>query len=105
MSASEQQLEFVDRIRSQKHTLHQLRMKLQSPPKLERFGALMLAFTDTESSTTVFADQETAGRLLIEALPKCPENLESTLLSIAPTWNVSVEQLPFYLADISAFRM
>lgn len=46
-----------------------------------------------------FGPQEVAGRLLIGIKPSPREPLETTIRNILGTWNLSVEQLPWYLAD------
>ena len=90
--------DFRLQLRSGKHTLHQLRMKVQSLPAKDRFDALLGLFTEN-CGTDTYTHQEIAGRLLLDLMPDCPYPLGSALAAIAPTWNVSVEQLPFYLAD------
>jgi hypothetical protein len=43
--------------------------------------------------------QEYAGLLLLQLEPPCNEPLPDLLRSVLPTWDRSVEQLPFYLAE------
>lgn len=52
------------------------------------------------SPKTELLDQETAGKLLIETQPECFDSLEGILRSVISTWNVSVEQLPYYLEHV-----
>jgi hypothetical protein len=92
--------EFREQLYSRKHTLHQLRMKLQAMPKDQRWTALLSVFIDPCRRESAFADQELAGRLLVEVEPKCTDTLEYVLKTIAPCWNVSVEQLPIYLCRV-----
>ena len=92
--------EFVDSLYSHKHTLYQLRMKLQQLPKDQRAEALLSVFSDNSSPEWNFTNQEIAGRLLFEVGPPCVRSLNDVLHSIASTWNVSVEQLPFYLREV-----
>ena len=91
--------EFRKQIRSRKHTLHQLRMKLQALDRNERFDALLGVFTINVDSDT-YTDQEVAGRLLVDVMPECHQPLEAILEGIAQTWNASVEQLPLYLGRV-----
>lgn len=93
MTAEQQQ--FVDSLRSEKLSLHQLRMKLQSLSRGERFGALLSLFTECND----YGAQQLAGRLLIDLKPDCPEKVTDILSSVAGTWNPSVEELPLYLSD------
>jgi hypothetical protein len=88
---------FRDALYSHKHTLPQLRRKLESLRAVERAPVLFSVFADECRS---FRDQETAGRLLVSLNPKPTLPLEEILRSVAATWNVSVEQLPFYLRDM-----
>jgi hypothetical protein len=90
--------EFREQLRSRKHTLHQLRMKLQSLPANDRFDSLLGLFTETCGADT-YTDQEVAGRLLVDVMPECHRSLDDVLKSVSSTWNVSVEQLPYYLAE------
>jgi hypothetical protein len=92
--------EFVDCLNSRKHTFHQLRMKLQQLPKLQRADTLLGIFADSSNPEWAFTNQEIAGRLLRDICPPCVRPLNDVLQSIASTWNVSVEQLPFYLRDV-----
>jgi len=62
--------EFRKKIRSRQRTLHQLRMKLQALDRNERFDALLDVFINDVDSDT-YADQEVAGRLLVDVMPEC----------------------------------
>lgn len=92
--------EFRERLYSRKHTLNQLRMKLQQLPAAQRAEALLGVFADESRSETAFGDQEVAGQLLVAVRPECARSLDEVLRSTASTWNVSVEELPFYLRDV-----
>ncbi|WP_068266585.1 hypothetical protein [Rubripirellula obstinata] len=96
MELTPDQQQFVESLRSHKRTLHELRMQAQSLPRSLRAGALLHVFVDSND----YGDQQTAGRLLVDLQPTCPHPLEDVLDAIAPTWNVSVEELPFYLSDV-----
>src|SRR5687767_4983603 len=75
-------------------------MKLQQLPELQRAEAIFGVFSDQSRPETAFDDQEIAGALLISLCPKCRQSLDEILRSTAGGWNVSVEQLPFYLRDV-----
>jgi hypothetical protein len=92
--------EFRESLYSRKHTLHQLRVKLQGLPPLQRAEALLDVFADRTRPETAYADQELAGQLLVALVPECRRSLDEILLATAPCWNVSVEQLPFYLREV-----
>ncbi|WP_171186759.1 hypothetical protein [Alienimonas chondri] len=96
MTLTDEQQQFVDSLRSQKYTLHQLRMQAQGLPRSKRVGALLHIFTDSNN----YNDQQTAGRLLLDLKPTCPHPLPDVLDAIAPNWNVSVEELVYYLSDV-----
>lgn len=89
--------EFQEQVRSRKHDVRQLRMKLQSLRGDLQFDALLGLFADSKDDDS-YNNQEMAGRLLLEVLPECHQPLDQILNSIAATWNASVEQLPLYLA-------
>ena len=91
--------EFITAVHSRKHTLPQLRRKLEALPASERFGVLIRIFADSSRAQDAFGDQEYAGRLLVELRPSPHQPLDEIIRAVLPTWNVSVEQLPFFLAD------
>lgn len=92
--------EFISAIHSRKHTIPQLRRKLEALPAAERMTTLIRIFADSSRPAEAFGDQEYAGRLMTELRPKIQDQLSDIIRDILPTWNVSVEQLPNYLADV-----
>ena len=96
MTLTDDQQQFVDSLRSHKRTLHQLRMQAQDLPRSKRVGALLHIFIESNN----YGDQQTAGRLLLDLKPTCPHSLAEILDAIAPNWNVSVEELAYYLSDM-----
>lgn len=46
-----------------------------------------------------FGPQEVAGRLLIGIKPRPRQSLETIVRDLLPTWDLSVEELPWYLAE------
>jgi hypothetical protein len=96
MTPSPEQLAFVEYLRSDKHTFRQKRMKFTTLPTSQRFGALVTVFADSN----VYGDQQNCGLLLAEFKPECELSLDEFLSLIASTWNLSVEEVPFYLAHV-----
>ena len=92
--------EFRASLYSRKHTLRQLKVKLQGLAPTDRADALLGVFTDRTRPETAFADQELAGQLLVDLVPACSRDLDEVLLATASTWNLSVEQLPVYLNQV-----
>ena len=90
---------FREALFSHKHTLPQLRRKLERVPAGQRAATLLAVFTDP-ARPDAYGDQQVAGNLLVALTPEPHQPLEEILTAIAPTWNLSVEQLPFYLRDV-----
>ena|GEM_PF-612311 len=61
-------------------------------------GLLAVFFDDTRGEKK-FKDQTMAGGLLIKLKPKYERNLREDILRSLDNWNVSVEELPWYLAE------
>ena len=95
MLLSDDQLAFIAALRSKKHSPIQLDRKFVKLPEAKQFHTLLRVFTESNH----YGDQQVAGRLLVENMPKCDESLAEILKSTAPTWNLSVEELPSYLSD------
>jgi hypothetical protein len=91
---------FREALYSHKHTVLQLRRKLERLPVSQRSEALLAVFADQTRTETAYLDQETAGKLLLSLVPEPRQSLEEILRSAAGNWNLSVEQLPFYLRDV-----
>src|SRR5262245_43533029 len=90
---------FRDALFSHKHTLPQLRRKLERIPAGQPAATLLSVITDP-TRPEAYRDQEVAGNLLVALTPEPRQPLEEILAAVAPTWNLSVEQLPFYLRDV-----
>lgn len=67
--------------------------EVQRVPAVEQFDLLAPAFVDDH-----YLRQEYAGRILTLLNPPCAAPLEEVLRVVLPGWNLSVEQLPRYLA-------
>ena len=102
MNLSPQQLRFIEAIRKPNHHHReiQLRKRFMEIPKAERFDALLYFFTHSNN----YGDQQDCSRFLSEPDVDCDRSLEELLESIAPTWNLSVEELPHFLAETFGFE-
>jgi hypothetical protein len=65
---------------------------------VEVLAGLMLVFSRSEPRAANYRKQELAGRMLEKLNPKAPVDLPSTLRQVLPAYNVSIEQVPQYLA-------
>jgi hypothetical protein len=73
----------------------QLVRELERLPSPLRFDALAQAFADDH-----YLKQEYVGRILVQLNPTCPRPLSELLPQLLPGWNLSIEQLPRYLAGV-----
>lgn len=76
---------------------HLERLVAGLPPD-ERSCVLLRAFVAPPAN--VYLAQQYAGELLARLRPPCSIPLTDLLRSVLPNWNRSVEQLPWYLADV-----
>ena len=60
----------------------------------------MLTFPFVRPPDNVWLAQEYAGQLLMKIKPRCPDELDYVLRRLLPKWDRSVEQLPWYLAEV-----
>ena len=79
-----------------KNTYGQLKFVMARSPKEVVFEALYGIFRDAPESS--YREQQVAGRLLLDLLPPCPLPLVDCIAGVLSTWNLSVEELPWYLA-------
>jgi hypothetical protein len=91
---------FREALRSHKHTLLQLRRKVEKLSVTERANALLAFFVDQGSVEADYRDQNRAGDLLLELVPEPRQSLDQILTLAAPRWNLSVRQLPLYLREV-----
>lgn len=96
---------FVDRLRAAAHKwpgrideqeLRLLRGKVIAMAPSDQFEALIAVFRDPPAAP--YIAQQYAGLLLLDVSPPCPEPLDHLLRTVIPQWNLSVEQLPDYVA-------
>jgi hypothetical protein len=76
---------------------HLERLVAGLPPD-DRADVLLQAFVAPPANA--YLAQQYAGELLTRLRPPCPRPLTDLLRSVLPNWNRSVEQLPWYLADV-----
>ncbi|MBX3451081.1 MAG: hypothetical protein KF777_16065 [Planctomycetaceae bacterium] len=98
MTLSAEQQSFVDAIRKpmNSHRASLLNKRFDAIPREERFGALLHLFTSAHD----YAAQQECSRFLPEVLADCVLPLDCVLRQIASTWNLSVEELPNFLAKV-----
>jgi hypothetical protein len=75
-----------------------LRLRKENPETVTR--ALLGVFFDDSRTKTRFRDQQAAGGILWKLKPKYKGNLREDIRSSLKNWNVSVEELPWYFAEI-----
>ena len=75
-----------------------LRLRKENPETVTR--ALIGVFFDESRTETSFKDQQAAGGILWKLKPKYKGNLRDDIRSSLKNWNVSVEELPWYFAEI-----
>lgn len=98
MTLTAEQQRFVDAIRKppNSHRTAILEKRFNEIPNDERFDALLHLFT----SANDFAAQQDCSRFLPEVVADCVLPIDSVLRQIASTWNLSVEEVPHFLADV-----
>ena len=73
---------------------------LRQRPGHEVFEALIGVFCNTDRGDRRFVDQEYAGRMLLALEPPCTQDIQDVIRRALPTWDRSVEQLPWYFSDV-----
>jgi hypothetical protein len=73
---------------------------LRRRPADEVFNALVGVFCNTDRPTCCYLDQEYAGRLLLAVKPPCSQDIQSVIKRTLATWDLSIEELPFYFSDV-----
>lgn len=65
----------------------------------EVLAGLLLVFSSSDPATdATYVKQELAGRLLAKLAPRGPIDLAQVLRAVLPGYNLSIEQVPQYLA-------
>jgi hypothetical protein len=73
---------------------------LRQRPGDEVFEALLGVFCNADRGDKRFVDQEYAGRILLALKPPCSQDFQAVIKRTLSTWDVSVEQLPWYFSDV-----
>lgn len=79
-------------------SLRQFAGSLEDCEDQEVFHGLIRAFEECGYLGKGFWRQEVAGRMLVSRRPKPDMPIDELLVRTAPNYNLSVEQLPWYLA-------
>jgi len=66
----------------------------------EVFAALIGVFGGVDRPQSRYLDQEYAGKLLLALKPPCSSDVAATIKQILPTWDYSIEQLPWYFEAV-----
>jgi len=73
---------------------------LRQRPEDEVFDALIGVFCNVDREDKYFVAQEYAGRILLALKPPCSRDIQDVIKRTLATWDLSVEQLPWYFAEI-----
>ena len=97
MELSPEQQSFVDAIRKPKHKHRavQLEKRFSAVSRDERLDLLLYLFSERND----YVSQHDCSPFLPRVIAECTLPLEDILKRVAPCWNLSVEQLPYFLAD------
>lgn len=79
--------------------LNQLLHSLANASENELFFGLFSFFYDPTLQSS-FERQQLAGTLLFELCPACPIELDGAIYAIPAYWNLSVEEVPWYLCKV-----
>ena len=94
-------LERADRFGSRNpQELKLLRKALGSSDPQTLFDALFAAIVDESDPLKAAERQQLAGRLLLMLEPPCPHPAKNVIRLLITTWDVSVEEIPWYLSNV-----
>ncbi|MEP0853801.1 MULTISPECIES: hypothetical protein [Cyanophyceae] len=77
----------------------QIASVLQKLDSAEVFEILYTVLTNVDRPATRFADQQFAGRLLLDLQPTCTLELTEAIQGLLKGYNLSIEELPWYFAQ------
>lgn len=77
----------------------QIASVLQKLDSAEVFEILYTVLTNMDRPATRFADQQFAGRLLLDLQPICTLELTDAIQGLLKGYNFSIEELPWYFAQ------
>jgi hypothetical protein len=84
---------------SNKQQRTQLVSRLKNASERELFFGLFSFFYDPELQDNQYERQQLAGTFLFSIKPDCPLNLDGAIYAIPAYWDLSVEELPWYLCE------
>jgi hypothetical protein len=76
---------------------------LRKRPGDEVFDALIGVFCKADRKDG-YGAQEYAGRILIAVKPPCSRDIQDVIKRTLATWDLSVEQLPWYFSDVAGLE-
>jgi hypothetical protein len=95
---------------------HEFYSAVDSPQRWQRLGHLLQevkfipaevlyeaffgVFLDPSRPDSRFEDQEAAGGMLWKLKPHCHIDLPQAIMAVLPTYDLSIEELPWYYAEI-----
>jgi hypothetical protein len=77
----------------------QISSVLRKLDSAEVFEILYTVLTNVDRPATRFADQEFAGRLLLDLQPTCTLELTQAIQGLLKGYDLSIEELPWYFAQ------
>jgi len=80
--------------------LKQLLLVCRKSTDPELFFGLFSFFFDTSLQDNSFERQQLAGTILLKLSPACPLGLDGVVYAVPHYWDLSVEELPWYLCNI-----
>lgn len=80
--------------------MKQLLLGCEKALERELFFGLFSFYYDPALQENAFTRQEVAGKILFELKPACPIELDGFVYAIPKYWNLSVEEVPWYLCKV-----
>ncbi|MGS2724441.1 hypothetical protein ACVBEJ_11925 [Porticoccus sp. GXU_MW_L64] len=77
--------------------LKQLLFGCEKATERELFFGLFSFFYEPSLQENAFARQQLAGTILLKISPKCPLELEGAIYATPKYWDLSIEEMPWYL--------
>jgi len=101
-------LEITDKIRdsadrygsSNAQQIKQLISSCENAPEREQFFGLFSFFYDPTLQENAYQRQQLAATILYEISPSCPLNLDGVIYAMPKYWDLSIEELPWYLCKV-----
>ncbi|GAB1266626.1 hypothetical protein [Aurantivibrio infirmus] len=80
--------------------MKQLLFGCEKASERELFFGVFSFYYDPELQENSFARQEVAGKILFKLKPACPVELDGFIYAIPKYWNLSIEEVPWYLCKV-----